>query len=150
MPKTAKDLTPEELARYKESYRQRKIQQNLIINKKYEDAWKIAQEAAQVLYTIFQAKKVKVFGSLIDRSRFHQWSDIDLAVLDVGDGKGLEVRHLASSCARQVGYGKGHCATNTTWAVFRQGRVHRGSLETDAEIVAIDLCGRHIVLRREL
>ena len=70
MPKTAKDLTQEEMARYKESYRQRKIQLNLIINKRYEDAWKIAQEAAQVLYTIFQAKKVKVFGSLINRSRF--------------------------------------------------------------------------------
>jgi len=85
VPKTAKDLTQEEMARYKESYRQRKIQLNLIINKRYEDAWKIAQEAAQVLYTIFQAKKVKVFGSLINRSRFHQWSDIDLAVWGIPD-----------------------------------------------------------------
>jgi len=83
--KTAKDLTQEDLAQYKESYRQKKIQQEQVLQKKYEDAWKVAREAARILHTSFQAKKVMVFGSLIDRSRFNRWSDIDLAGWGIPD-----------------------------------------------------------------
>jgi len=48
--------------------------------KRYKQAWRIAREIADILKKEYNAKKVFVFGSLIDRSRFNQWSDIDLAV----------------------------------------------------------------------
>ncbi|QPM67041.1 nucleotidyltransferase family protein [Atribacter laminatus] len=85
MTKTAKDLTQEELKKFKESYRQRIIQQDLNLKKRFDEAWRVAQEAAQVLYKNYQATKVQVFGSLLDRSRFHLWSDIDLAVWGIPD-----------------------------------------------------------------
>ena len=80
MAKTAGDLTPEEIAHYKESYRQTKIQKEKMLQKRYDEAWEVAREAARILYTSYHAKRVVVFGSLIDRTRFNQWSDIDLAV----------------------------------------------------------------------
>lgn len=46
---------------------------------RYDQAWQKARIAANLLKERFEAKKVFVFGSLADRSRFTQWSDIDLA-----------------------------------------------------------------------
>ncbi len=56
------------------------------INKRYNDAWEKARLAAQVLKDSFSAKKVILFGSLIDKNAFDMSSDIDLAVMGVPDG----------------------------------------------------------------
>ncbi|MGB9858895.1 MAG: nucleotidyltransferase family protein [Moorellaceae bacterium] len=52
---------------------------------RYEEAWKLARRAASLLKERFGAQKVVVFGSLTDRSRFTEWSDVDLAVWGVPD-----------------------------------------------------------------
>lgn len=50
------------------------------IRERYERAWEEAKKAACLLKEKYGAKKVIVFGSLVDLSRFNRWSDIDLAV----------------------------------------------------------------------
>jgi len=54
---------------------------------RYEEAWQAVRKAATLLKRRYGAKKVLVFGSLIDRSRFNYWSDVDLAVVGIADGE---------------------------------------------------------------
>lgn len=46
---------------------------------RYDRAWAVARQAAALLKSSFGAKKVAVFGSLVNRLWFSRWSDIDLA-----------------------------------------------------------------------
>ncbi|NLV17675.1 MAG: nucleotidyltransferase domain-containing protein [Syntrophomonadaceae bacterium] len=55
------------------------------LSKRYEAAWEIAKKAAKILKENYGARKVMVFGSLIDHSSFTYWSDIDLAAWDIPD-----------------------------------------------------------------
>jgi len=48
--------------------------------KLYAHAWEVAQAAAQILKERYGVSRVRVFGSLVHSSRFHENSDIDLAV----------------------------------------------------------------------
>jgi len=56
------------------------------------EAWNIAFSAAKLLREKFRAEDVRIMGSLLHRERFHEYSDIDLAitnftmthVLDIG------------------------------------------------------------------
>jgi predicted nucleotidyltransferase len=57
------------------------------LNERYQTAWKWAQKAAAILKNKYGAKQVKVFGSLVDRSRFTPWSDIDLAAWGIPDNR---------------------------------------------------------------
>ena len=43
-------------------------------------AWHTAHQIAEMLYEEFGATKVGVFGSLVEKDAFTQWSDIDMAV----------------------------------------------------------------------
>ncbi|MGB9792774.1 MAG: nucleotidyltransferase family protein [Thermacetogeniaceae bacterium] len=51
----------------------------------YKEAWQVAVRAAAILKERYGAKKVVVFGSLVDRSRFTRWSDVDLAAWGIPD-----------------------------------------------------------------
>lgn len=42
-------------------------------------AWQVAREAAAILKERFAARRVVVFGSLVQPGRFTIWSDLDLA-----------------------------------------------------------------------
>lgn len=57
-------------------------------------AWALAQQAAELLRGEFGAKRVTVFGSLLRPARFHERSDVDLAVW------GLEERVYLRALAR--------------------------------------------------
>jgi len=57
------------------------------LKKRYKRAWNCAREAATLLKRDYKAKKVWVFGSLVDESRFNIWSDIDLAADGIPDSK---------------------------------------------------------------
>ena len=77
--RTTKDLSPEELA----AYRQRLDQQ--LQNRKVDEAllqraWQTAYRVAAMLYEDFDATRVAVFGSLTKRESFTKWADIDIAV----------------------------------------------------------------------
>lgn len=47
--------------------------------RRYQQAWEVAEKAADLLKKKYGAKKVVVFGSLAHRPWFTPWSDIDLA-----------------------------------------------------------------------
>lgn len=84
--RTAKDLSPEELAEYSrrvdQHFQNRKVDEALIRR-----AWKIAYQVAVMLYEDFGATQVAVFGSLAGRDRFSKGSDIDIAVWGISSDK---------------------------------------------------------------
>ncbi len=77
--RTAKDLSPEELAecrrRLDQQFQNRKVDEALI-----QRAWQTAHRVAAMLYEDFGATQVAVFGSLAGRDWFSKGSDIDIAV----------------------------------------------------------------------
>ena len=77
--RTAKDLSPEELAEYSrrldQHFKNKKVDEALL-----QRAWQTAHRVAAMLYEDFGATQVVVFGSLAKSDAFSQWSDIDIAV----------------------------------------------------------------------
>lgn len=83
------NIPPEKMAEYRAGARQREAARQAALNARFELAWELAQQAADILRSQFQATKVVVFGSLLNRQLFHQRSDIDLAVWDVAEANYL-------------------------------------------------------------
>ena len=77
--RTAKDLSPEELAQYRQRldqhFQNRKVDEALL-----QRAWQAAHRVAAMLYEDFEATQVAVFGSLAEWESFSKGSDIDIAV----------------------------------------------------------------------
>ncbi|MDE0399449.1 MAG: hypothetical protein OXL96_16775 [Candidatus Poribacteria bacterium] len=77
--RTAKDLSPEELAEYRQRldqhFQNRKVDEALL-----QRAWQTAHQVAAMLYEDFGATQVAVFGSLAGQKWFSKGSDIDIAV----------------------------------------------------------------------
>ena len=77
--RTAKELSPEELAQYRkrldQQFQNRKVDEALL-----QRAWHTAHRVAALLYEDFGATQVAVFGSLAEQDWFSKWSDIDIAV----------------------------------------------------------------------
>ena len=77
--RTAKDLSPEELAEYSrrlnQHLRNREVDEALL-----QRAWHTAHRVAAMLYEDFGATQVAVFGSLAEQKWFSKGSDIDIAV----------------------------------------------------------------------
>ena len=84
--RTAKDLSPEELAQYRrrldQQLQNRKVDEALL-----QRAWQTAHRVAAMLYEDFEATQVAVFGSLAERDWFSKWSDIDIAVWGIRSDK---------------------------------------------------------------
>lgn len=84
--RTVKDLSPEELAEYRQRLDQhlqnRKVDEALL-----QRAWQTAYQVAAMLYEDFEATQVAVFGSLTKRESFSKWSDIDIAVWGIPSEK---------------------------------------------------------------
>ena len=84
--RTAKDLSPEELAEYRQRldqhFQNRKVDEALL-----QRAWQTAHRIAAMLYEDFGATQVAVFGSLTKRESFSKWSDIDIAVWGIPSDK---------------------------------------------------------------
>lgn len=82
MSKTALDLTREERQAYRPlvAIRRRQKKAENRAEKRWQEAWHIAEKAARLLREAYGAEKVMVFGSVARRSGFSDWSDIDLAV----------------------------------------------------------------------
>ncbi len=78
--KTVKDLSLEEVAQYRQSYKEREKQKKLKLGERYKEAWETARRVAEILYGRYRAKKVAIFGSLRSSELFNEWSDIDIAV----------------------------------------------------------------------
>jgi uncharacterized protein len=78
MPTTF-SLTPEKLAIYRATAQRRREQEQPELDRRREQAWTAAHQAARLLREQFKATRVVVFGSLARESGFTRWSDVDLA-----------------------------------------------------------------------
>lgn len=70
---------PEEWKTYIETLRRRDRADRERIQHRYERAWQLARQAAEVLRRDFGATRVVVFGSLLRPSMFGERSDVDIA-----------------------------------------------------------------------
>ncbi|MFQ5856173.1 MAG: nucleotidyltransferase family protein [Anaerolineae bacterium] len=77
---TALDVTPEEMAVYRATARRRWERKQQERAHRRERAWEVARRAAALLKEQYNARRVKLFGSLVRDDRFYARSDVDLAV----------------------------------------------------------------------
>jgi uncharacterized protein len=87
-------ITPEQMASYRDGYRQRRDQRSQALAARRECAWTVARTGAQILREQFGAAQVAVFGSLLRPDKFYERSDVDLAVW------GLDERVYLKAVAR--------------------------------------------------
>lgn len=89
MEKTISELSPNERNNYKlqKAIENRSRQNRDLIEKRSQNAWKIARKAAEILKINFAAQQVWVFGSLAHPPGMNPWSDIDLAVRGIPKDK---------------------------------------------------------------
>ena len=84
--RTAKDLSPEELAQYRQRLDQHlknwKVDEALL-----QRAWQTAHQVATMLYEDFGATQVAVFGSLAGQKWFSKASDIDIVAWGIPSDK---------------------------------------------------------------
>lgn len=79
MPKTAKDITPQEFQQYLDGARKRQQARERELEQRRERALALAQEAADLLKRKYGVDRVVLFGSLTQPDTFTRWSDVDLA-----------------------------------------------------------------------
>jgi len=73
------------MAEYRAGHKIRQVAVQKKFDERFQLAWKIARQGADLLKKEFGAKKVVIFGSLVNKSRFHTRSDIDLAVWGIAE-----------------------------------------------------------------
>ena len=88
------NISPEKMAEYREGARQREAARQVALDARFHHAWDVAKKGAKILQSQFQAEKVVVFGSLVNRQRFFERSDIDLAAWGIPER--LYLRALGS------------------------------------------------------
>ena len=86
----ATPIPPDELARYRAGSRQREQKRRQQQTLRQEAGWRVAREAAQVLKHDFGAKRVWLFGSLLEVRYIYGQSDVDLAVEGLEDSLYLQ------------------------------------------------------------
>lgn len=79
------DVTPEQMARYRATARRRQTEKARQRTLRRQRAWEVAHQAGQILKEQFGARKVVLFGSALFAERFHERSDIDVAVWGIDE-----------------------------------------------------------------
>lgn len=77
--KMTEKISPEQMARYKCTARRRQEAEKKAQVARRERAWQLAHQAATLLKTQYNVKRVMLFGSLTHPNRFTHRSDVDLA-----------------------------------------------------------------------
>lgn len=72
---------------YRRAWRHRRYEAQQDLRKRAQSAREAAEVCARLLVERYGARRVYLFGSLLDRKRFHQLSDVDLAVEGLGPGR---------------------------------------------------------------
>lgn len=75
---------------YARSWRRRMERETLRREERRRQGWEEARELARWLGQVYKVTKVGVTGSLLDRNRFRENSDLDLVVWGLPSGKYLE------------------------------------------------------------
>lgn len=73
------NITPEQMAAYKEGARRRQAREQRALREREQRAWELARQAATALREQFGVSRVVVFGSLVHPGWFTPWSDVDIA-----------------------------------------------------------------------
>ena len=73
------ELSPDTIARYRETAKKRRVQEREEIALRRQQAWVVAKIAAKLLKEKFKAERVVAFGSLAREVDFTRWSDVDIA-----------------------------------------------------------------------
>jgi predicted nucleotidyltransferase len=76
---TAHEISPEEMAAYREGARRRREAEQRALAVREKRAWELARQAAAALREQFGVERVVVFGSLVHPGCFTPWSDVDIA-----------------------------------------------------------------------
>ncbi len=76
---TARELTAEDVARYRAAARRRHQAEQGALALREQRAWALARRAAALLRDRFHAQQVVAFGSLVHSGCFTEWSDVDVA-----------------------------------------------------------------------
>ncbi len=80
MKKGKLNITPEQMAVYRATAQRRHQEELQELALRQQCGWEVARQGARLLKEKFGAKRVVLFGSLLDLKRMHQRSDVDLAV----------------------------------------------------------------------
>lgn len=78
-------ISAKQMRAYQATARQRRHHKMKQLESRRQRAWEVAKQAAKILKEQFYVQQVVVFGSLLFSERFHQRSDIDLAVWGVAE-----------------------------------------------------------------
>jgi len=83
-------VTQESLAdlyekKYPRFFAKNSIEQSDAVSKRFHEAWNMVKAATNLLKERFGATKVVLFGSLTNRERFSDRSDVDIAVWGIPD-----------------------------------------------------------------
>lgn len=96
---TAKDLSPEELAAYRQRldqhFQNREVDEALL-----QRAWQTAHRVTAMLYEDFGVTQVAVFGSRTKRKSFSKWSDINIAAWGIPNDKYFQAVWEAEDISR--------------------------------------------------
>lgn len=103
MARTASELSTEELGTYRPWVSIERHREDPEVSVRKQEAWKVAHVVAQMLKKRFRATRVVAFGSLVGKSLFTLWSDIDLAVWGIPP----EEYYGAAGSAMDIGLERG-------------------------------------------
>ena len=87
--RTARDLTPADMARYRAAARRRHQAEQEALALRERQARELARQAADLLRAEFHAERVVLFGSLVHPGSFTEWSDIDIAAAGLAPAETL-------------------------------------------------------------
>src|SRR5690349_12464990 len=79
------DIPEAKMALYRASAAQRQAEAERLRQERFARAWRVARQAAELLKTEFDAKRIAVFGSLLQPDLFHMRSDVDLAAWGIDE-----------------------------------------------------------------
>jgi len=76
-------ISSEMMSRYRATARRREAARQSVLDARFAAAWETARSAASLLKERYAIDAVWLFGSLLDREKFYERSDIDLAVREI-------------------------------------------------------------------
>ena len=102
MMATARELSPEDLLRYRDAARRRHQSERQALAAREQRAWALARRAAAELRRQFHVDRVAVFGSLVHPGCFTAWSDVDIAVWDLRPEDTLRAIGMAADLDSEI------------------------------------------------
>jgi len=94
--------TPKQWQSYIETLRQRDRAEKEQVQRRYEHAWQLARQAAEVLRRDFGATRAVVFGSLLHPDSFGKYSDVDIAAWGVQPEDTLRAMNAVAKLDEQI------------------------------------------------